>query len=56
MGDEEKNLECTYDPLIELMARFESVKVVTGSDDPMEGLSVEDRLRRHIIDGIKKNL
>lgn len=47
---------CTYDPLIELMARFENVKAVSDGTDPFEGLSVEDRLKRHIVDGIKKNL
>ncbi|MEZ5163609.1 MAG: vitamin B12 dependent-methionine synthase activation domain-containing protein [Fimbriimonadaceae bacterium] len=48
--------ECTYDPLIELMSRFESVKAVDSSIDPFEGLSTEDKLKKHIVDGIKKNL
>lgn len=47
---------CTYDPLIELMARFENVKAADTSADPFEGLSVEDRLKKHIVDGIKRNL
>lgn len=47
--------ECIYDPLIEFMARFENVKSASAAD-PMEGLSCEDRLKRHIVDGIKKNL
>lgn len=47
---------CTYDPLIELMARFENVKAASTSLNPFEGLSVEDQLKKHIIDGIKKNL
>ncbi|AIE87364.1 vitamin B12 dependent-methionine synthase activation domain-containing protein [Fimbriimonas ginsengisoli] len=47
---------CTYDPLHELMARFETVKLSSGSADPFEGLGVEDRLKKHIVDGIKKNL
>ncbi|HVT14277.1 MAG TPA: vitamin B12 dependent-methionine synthase activation domain-containing protein [Fimbriimonadaceae bacterium] len=46
----------TYDPLIELMARFENVRAVDASVDPFEGLSVEDRLKKHIVDGIKRNL
>src|SRR2546423_3274803 len=46
----------TYDPLIELMARFENVRAVDKSKDPFEGLEVEDRLKKHIVDGIKKNL
>lgn len=47
---------CTYDPLIELMAKFENVKAGPSGVDPLEGLSVEDKLKRHIVDGIKKNL
>jgi 5-methyltetrahydrofolate--homocysteine methyltransferase len=47
---------CTYDPLIALMARFENVRAVNDSSDPFEGLGVEDRLKKHIVDGIKKNL
>ena len=45
-----------YDPLIELMARFENVRVTDTSRDPFEGLGVEDRLKKHIIEGIKKGL
>lgn len=52
--DEERT--CSYDPLIELMSRFENVKVVDTSVDPFDGLSVEDSLKKHIVDGIKKNL
>lgn len=47
---------CTYDPLIELMARFENVKAANTSANPFEGLGVEDSLKKHIIDGIKKGL
>ncbi len=47
---------CTYDPLIELMKRFENVRVSDTGTDAFEGLSVEDRLKKHIVDGIKKNL
>ncbi|HWA84023.1 MAG TPA: vitamin B12 dependent-methionine synthase activation domain-containing protein [Fimbriimonadaceae bacterium] len=46
----------TYDPLIELMARFENVRAIDATVDPFEGLGVEDRLKKHIVDGIKKNL
>src|SRR2546421_4787777 len=46
----------TYDPLIELMARFENVKAASTSANPFEGLSVEDALKKHIVDGIKKSL
>ncbi|HMS54708.1 MAG TPA: vitamin B12 dependent-methionine synthase activation domain-containing protein [Fimbriimonadaceae bacterium] len=47
---------CTYDPLHALMARFENVKITDASVDPFQGLSIEDALKKHIIDGIKKNL
>src|SRR3569832_1288788 len=46
----------TYDPLIELMSRFENVKAASTSTNPFEGLSVEDCLKKHIVDGIKKGL
>ena len=52
----EQELVCIYDPLIELMARFENVKATNASANPFEGLSVEDKLKKHIIEGIKKNL
>ncbi len=38
------------------MARFENVRSTDTSSDPFAGLSVEDVLKKHIIDGIKKNL
>ncbi len=47
---------CTYDPLIELMARFENVKAADTGANPFAGLTVEEKLKKHIIDGIKKNL
>jgi 5-methyltetrahydrofolate--homocysteine methyltransferase len=47
---------CVYDPLHALMARFENVKAASTNADPFEGLGVEDRLKKHIVDGIKKNL
>ncbi|MBX7135330.1 MAG: B12-binding domain-containing protein [Fimbriimonadaceae bacterium] len=47
---------CSYDPLIELMARFENVRATDTSADPFADLGVEDRLKKHIVDGIKKNL
>lgn len=55
-GDVQSDLVCTYDPLIELMARFENVKAASTSANPFEGLTVEDSLKKHIVDGIKKNL
>lgn len=38
------------------MARFEHVKSTASSSNPFEGLGPEDVLKRHIVDGIKKNL
>ncbi|MBL8066753.1 MAG: B12-binding domain-containing protein, partial [Chthonomonadaceae bacterium] len=51
-----EELTCTYDPLIELMAKFENVKISDTSEDAFAGLGPEDRLKKHIIQGIKKNL
>lgn len=48
--------QCIYDPLIEFMARFENVKATDDSADPFAGLSVEDTLKKHIVDGIKRQL
>lgn len=48
--------ECIYDPLVEFMARFENVRAVDSSADPFEGLTIEESLQKHIVDGIKKNL
>jgi len=52
----EGDLVCTYDPLLELMARFEAVRIQTDSVDAFAALPVEDRLKKHIVDGVKKNL
>ena len=49
-------ITCTYDPLIVLMSKFENVKAVDTSVDPFEGLSEDEALQKHIVDGIKKNL
>lgn len=47
---------CIYDPLIELMARFEHVKAAATGSDPFEGLDIAQTLQKHIVDGVKKNL
>ncbi|MFQ3668179.1 MAG: hypothetical protein SNJ61_04745 [Fimbriimonadaceae bacterium] len=44
---------CTYDPLIALMARFENVKASATSADAFAGLTIEEVLKKHIVDGIK---
>jgi len=56
MSDPNEESTVLYDPLIELMARFENVRVTDSSVDPLEGLSIEDKLIKHIVEGIKKNL
>jgi len=38
------------------MARFENVRVTNDSTNTFDALSVEDRLKKHIVDGVKKNL
>ncbi len=47
---------CTYDPLIELMKRFENIRISDTGVDAFEGLSIEEQLKKHIVDGIKKSL
>lgn len=38
------------------MKRFENVKIEDTKLDPFEGLSIEEALKKHIIEGIRKNL
>ncbi len=45
-----------YDPLISFMSQFENITATKASESEMDALSVEDRLKRHIIDGIKIDL
>lgn len=45
-----------YDPLVDFMSRFESIASVRPTEDSLSALAIEERLKRHIIDGIKKNL
>ena len=47
---------CVYDPLIELMAQFENVKVSNQTANAFDGLGIESALQKHIVDGIKKSL
>lgn len=47
--------ECTYDPLVAFMAKFENVRTDAGTDS-WAALTIEEKLKRHIIDGVKKNL
>lgn len=38
------------------MRRFENVKAVDTSADPFAGLAIEEVLKKHIVDGLKKGL
>lgn len=51
---EDRNV--TYDPLVAFMALFENVQAVSSQQDPFEGLGIEERLKLHIVNGIKKKL
>lgn len=48
--------DCTYDPLVELIRRFEDIRLVDERVDPFDGLSIEESLQKHIVDGVRKNL
>ena len=43
-------VKCTYDPLIELMSYYANAKAQAKRDDG-ESLSLEDKLKRRIVDG-----
>ena len=45
-------LKCVYDPLVELMNYYAGAKVQARSDNG-ESLSLEDKLKRRIVDGDK---
>jgi 5-methyltetrahydrofolate--homocysteine methyltransferase len=47
---------CTYDPLTEFTKLFEGVKTAKRSAAEDESLPVEEKLKRHIIDGEKQRL
>lgn len=38
------------------MGKFENVKMASTGSDAFEGLSIEDQLKKHIVDGVKKGL
>ncbi len=52
-GDER---QVTYDPLLALMARFENVKATNTGADAFEGLTIEEALQKHVVDGVKRGL
>ncbi len=45
-----------YDPLTELLARFANTTAVTSAVDEYAGLTVDQRLRRRIVDGARTGL
>lgn len=45
-----------FDPLSDFMSRFETLQTSSPIGEELELLPVEERLKRHIIDGNKKNL
>ena len=56
MNEPSDERQVTYDPLHALMARFENVKTSNSGADAFDGLTVEESLQKHIVDGIKKGL
>jgi len=52
-----ENGECSFDPLIELLALVEDIKIDDNvKSNPYEGLSIEEILSKRIIDGNKTNI
>lgn len=45
-----------YDPLVDFMSKFENVSSQFTQKEDLTSLPVEERLKRHIIDGVKQNL
>lgn len=52
---ENENIDrtCTFDPLVEFMAHYADAKSARKETSAYEGLSLEDKLKRRIIDGDK---
>ena len=49
-------LNCTYDPLVLFMAHYADAKSTTTEKSSYEGMPVEERLKKRIIDGDKIGL
>lgn len=47
------DLKCVYDPLVELMNYYAAAKSAPRKDESAESLSLEEKLKRRIIDGDK---
>ncbi|MGI8923073.1 MAG: methionine synthase [Fimbriimonadales bacterium] len=45
-----------YDPLVDFMSQFENIQSSRPTEDSLAALPIEDRLKGHIVNGIKKNL
>lgn len=56
MPDQNAERTVTYDPLHAFVSKFENVRVTDTSVNAFEGLSVEQKIKKHLIDGIKKGL
>lgn len=48
-----QELTCVYDPLKEFMAHYADAKSVSSATSSYEGMTVEERLKKRIIDGDK---
>lgn len=46
-------MKCVYDPLIELMNYYAAAKAGPDREESIESLSLEDRLKKRIVDGDK---
>jgi cobalamin-dependent methionine synthase I len=49
----QQELTCVYDPLKEFMAHYADAKSVSSATSSYEGMTVEERLKKRIIDGDK---
>ena len=56
MSEPTEERQVVYDPLLALMARFENVKLSNTGANAFEGLSIEEALQKHVVDGVKKGL
>ena len=54
--DNNTELNCTYDPLVEFMAHYADAKSTKTEKSSYEGMPVEERLKKRIIDGDKIGL
>ncbi|MDP4230403.1 MAG: vitamin B12 dependent-methionine synthase activation domain-containing protein [Bacteroidota bacterium] len=55
-NDHSSERNCTYDPLVEFMAHYADAKSTKSERSSYEGMPVEERLKKRIIDGDKIGL